>query len=397
MKRVILINLVVVILLFTVLEIGARWIDRTDVGRLRPAPDTAEDFGNFSGLLEYAKRLGRVQESMTGGGGIDYEPYTVLILKPDFPFKIHNIDYTSNSMGLRAPEISMQKPAGVFRIVILGGSTVEGGFNEDWTISRYLQKHIEKKYPNAQVINGGVLGYSSKNELMLLITKIVALQPDMVVVFDGRNDIYYSALPGWKKWLEPDYAEHKQALQSLVNYPTGYMLLAHTAKHFVKKSSLIKTVFRWLTRSGYSVYPRDIKIQQAGVDAYLDNLQLIKVVLEAKGILGLIAFQPTLGYCKDMLTDYERSVMDYLSRVEKTDWLLQIKSHWPIIGRQISLLPPSAHVRFYDMSCVFSNTKETAYIDSVHYVPLGSRIIAANLANVIVRDYGEMIRGKLRR
>ena len=55
----------------------------------------------------------------------------------------------------------------------MGGSTVEGGFNDQWIISTYLGQELKKYYPGAEVINAGIVGYSSQEELALLQTKIL--------------------------------------------------------------------------------------------------------------------------------------------------------------------------------------------------------------------------------
>lgn len=385
----ILISLVALILFFGFFEAGFIIYGKFKFDNFPPAPDSAEGFGNFGGFLNYLKQLGYAQDFYSGSGAI-YAPYTITALKPNFDFKIKNIDYTGNSLGFRAGEIAMPKPNNIYRIFILGGSTVEGGFNEKWMISSYLQNKLQELTPDKkiEVINAGVIGYFSQNELILLETKIFDLEPDLVVIFDGRNDIYYSVLPGWKKRENGDYLAQQKILDSFINYPSLRQLLAYDAKILVKKSSFLTGLFRMVFRQGASsVYPNNIQINNEGAEAYLDNLKLAKAVLESKGVKGALVFQPTLGYCKDNVSDYEISVINYLKDVEKTNWINEIKVWWPRVGDMVKNIPDSENVKTYDLSCLFKDFKDTVYIDSVHYVPESYQEIGEKLAEIIKSDF----------
>lgn len=390
--KVVVINVLVLGILFAILEVGARYLDRRMPLELPPAPETADAFGTFQSFLDYAKQLGSVQEQMTGGGGIDYEPYTVITLKPNFKFKIKNIDYTTNSLGFRSREVVAPKAKRTKRIVILGGSTVQGGLNQQWTISHYLESALRKKNPNVEVVNAGILGFSSSTELSLMINKVLDLEPDLVLVFDGRNDVFYASLPDWVKRKGPDYVEHKQALDTLVNHPTAGSLLTYQLKFLAKQSAFVTRLFRMIFRREVAnTYPKVIKVREEGISTYLENLALMKAVLESRKIPGIFAFQPTLGYCKPNLSAYEKTIIGYLNEVERTDWMKQIGVIWPAVARRHAAMPGSTAVGFHDLSCLFERNIETAYVDSVHYSPVGYRMIGERLADIVVRDHAVLL------
>jgi hypothetical protein len=72
-----------------------------------------------------------------------------------------------NSLGLRGPEINLRAP-GRRRILLLGDSvTVGWGVNDDETFAALLQS----RHANWDVLNGGVAGYSTRNEWGLLRQK----------------------------------------------------------------------------------------------------------------------------------------------------------------------------------------------------------------------------------
>lgn len=386
-----------VFLVLIVLEAGTRIYEEIKLKNFPPVPGRAEDFGNFENLLKYYKDYGYVQDYYASPRGTanDFTPYAGMLPKPNLSVKIKNIDYTTNALGFReSREISLPKPAGVFRIFLLGGSTVWGGFNDDWIISRYLEEELSKSprlglgIEGFEVINAGVLGHASVNELILIETKIIDLAPDLVVVFDGFNDLQYTALPTWKPGEARDYLEAKQNLDLLVNSPSIFYLTGDIAKLLVKKSRFLTGAFRFFfRRDTLSVYPREAKIPDQGVSSYVDNLRLMKAVLETENTRGLLVFQPNLSYCKDNLSPYERSIVDYLKDKEKTNWFSEAGKTWPRVAKMVSAIPDSGLVKVKDASCLFKDLKETVYIDSVHYVPSSYKMIADYLAQVIRNDF----------
>lgn len=99
-----------------------------------------------------------------------------------------------NSHGFRGPEISTPKPAGVFRIVITGGSTTYGEFIEDDadTFPAKLQTILRTLTGNdaIEVVNGGVPGYCSWESLGNLAFRLLEFEPDLVIPYEGVNDVH---------------------------------------------------------------------------------------------------------------------------------------------------------------------------------------------------------------
>lgn len=391
MKKVIIINIIVVVFIFIALEITSiLWGRMEDAALL--APENAEQFADFESWLKYCTKEGNLERRLMGGHKRVFEPYTVSLLKPNYTFKIRNFNYCSNSLGLRSEEIATPKPANTRRIFILGGSTVEGGLNEYWTVAHYLSKKLKQSHENLEVINAGIAGFGSQNELALLQTRILDLQPDLVIIFDGRNDLYYSITPYWENRRGEDYFSQKRALDGLIDNPTFFTLTGNLARFIATKSSILTRAFDLVFRQKPPhVYPHEAKIQEKAVQTYVDNLRLIKAVLETEGINGIIAFQPTLGYGKQKLSPYEHSIADYLRKVEDTDWLTQVATTWPVVAKRVAALPQSGLVKTCDLSRLFENTTETAYIDSCHYVPLGNQMIGEKLAEIVDTEFNKVL------
>lgn len=102
---------------------------------------------------------------------------------------------TVNSSGFRGPEISAEKAAGVFRIAVLGDSYIEAlQVNENASLCFQIQYILNtaNRIPNRkyEVINCGVSGYGTAQELQMLRHHVLQLQPDAVLLaVYPENDI----------------------------------------------------------------------------------------------------------------------------------------------------------------------------------------------------------------
>ncbi|QEF99416.1 GDSL-like Lipase/Acylhydrolase [Stieleria maiorica] len=103
-----------------------------------------------------------------------------------------------NSMGFYGPEFVADKPDGVFRIVCLGDSCTHFG---PVTYSDMLRGYLDRVAPGEfEVINGGVIGYTSFQGKRLLETEVTGWDPDLVTVYFGWND----------HWLARGYQDKDQ-------------------------------------------------------------------------------------------------------------------------------------------------------------------------------------------
>ena len=100
---------------------------------------------------------------------------------------------TINSLGFRGDEFSIVKSNDVFRIFMIGGSTMfgHGATSDQTTIPGYVQQFFQNHDDEfkIEIINGGIQGADSYAELKLIETKLISYSPDMVIVYDGWNDL----------------------------------------------------------------------------------------------------------------------------------------------------------------------------------------------------------------
>ena len=95
-----------------------------------------------------------------------------------------------NAMGFRGPPVTVPKPPGTYRVVLLGGSTSHGCLvNDDETIDAHLRAalRVPGRAP-VEVVNLGFDALDAICEQERLAAEGVALEPDAVIVHTGIND-----------------------------------------------------------------------------------------------------------------------------------------------------------------------------------------------------------------
>lgn len=90
------------------------------------------------------------------------------------------IEYRINSKGLRDAETSYRKPAGTFRIVLVGTSKA---FGAGVPLSRHYSTLLEGLFKNVEVINLSVGGFGVDQQLLFLREEGFRYEPDMVLLY----------------------------------------------------------------------------------------------------------------------------------------------------------------------------------------------------------------------
>ena len=114
-------------------------------------------------------------------------------LHPNFQgSSVWGVPFRINAFGFRGPELAPRKPAGVFRVLLLGDSIVMGsGASERDTLPAILEQTLSRRRPERkfEVINAGVSGYGLPEEYLVLKEDGLALSPDLVVLGFCLNDV----------------------------------------------------------------------------------------------------------------------------------------------------------------------------------------------------------------
>ena len=139
---------------------------------------------------------------------------------PNTHTKFEGFDVLINSDGFRSREHSLQKEKNTYRIVLLGDSVAFGRLMPfEHGLSNRLEIALKNFCPqkNFEVLNMGVEGYNSIQELEMLKTKGLKYNPDLVIVYYSFND--------------PDYPEY----YFKKNFVNRHSVLARYIEYKIKK------------------------------------------------------------------------------------------------------------------------------------------------------------------
>lgn len=142
-----------------------------------------------------------------------------------------HVRYDVNELGLRDdPMSSPAKPAGTFRVLVLGDSFVQG-----YTVDRrdlfvdLLENWWQAEGRKVDVVNVGTEGWSTDQEVAWFEKNGAAFQPDVVVICPYENDIYWSGQTHYRRFPKPRYTPFGDREQGVLQDPGAKPWYEHTA------------------------------------------------------------------------------------------------------------------------------------------------------------------------
>lgn len=101
-----------------------------------------------------------------------------------------DVRFVTNNRGFRNNEdIQYDKAEGELRVISLGDSHTQGyKIRQEYTFSSVIERYLRKQNYQATVINAGVAGFSTAEELVFLENEGFKYKPDVVVLGFSIND-----------------------------------------------------------------------------------------------------------------------------------------------------------------------------------------------------------------
>jgi lysophospholipase L1-like esterase len=272
-------------------------------------------------------------------------------------------------------------------IFVFGGSTLWGvGARDDATIPSFLAKELKDRGIDSEVINFGESGYVSTQEVVALLRELQKGHvPDLVIFYDGVNDVY-SAYQQKIAGL-PENESHRVQEFNLTR-PTGQeSLRALFLRGAVERLSLVRLSRGVLRRLGAaapaeaavaywsatdnSIAGREDLLRQV-VSVYEGNVHMVKTLGEAYGFKTLFYWQPTI-FSKTHLTAYEET------QRKSVEGLQPFCQGVYALAYQGDLAVKHDGV-FRDLSGIFAEVTEPVFIDWCHISEWGNEGIAEQMA-----------------
>lgn len=146
-------------------------------------------FLEVSGQIGYRFTKGKwlfLEAPLRASDFMEMHPWLVAAPKPGTSGILETLKITHNSYGTRGPEFKVVKDPSKIRIITLGGSSTYCiGISDEDTWPYKLQKELGEKY---EIINFGVMGYTTAENLIQTALTISDLKPDIAIYYEGWND-----------------------------------------------------------------------------------------------------------------------------------------------------------------------------------------------------------------
>ena len=151
----------------------------------------AFSFGEIMVRLLYKSRIDLFPRYHTD---YHYGRYTIRGIRPNATYWTTSVDgswkFVTNSKGFRnTKEFTYAKPPNALRVLSLGDSHTQGyEVRQEHTYSAVLERFLNFRGKEAEVINAGVSGFGTAEEVAFLENEGIRYSPDVVVLGFFAND-----------------------------------------------------------------------------------------------------------------------------------------------------------------------------------------------------------------
>lgn len=146
---------------------------------------TQDQFRFYGTLEQNQKRFEKTGESAS-----KYVPHRYVGYVPSPGYR-RGLNY-HNDLGYRGEAFTADKPENEYRVVCVGGSTTYTALVEapSDAYPAVMERELnERGFDHVRVINAGAEGWSSWETLVNFQFRVLDLQPDMIIIYHGINDV----------------------------------------------------------------------------------------------------------------------------------------------------------------------------------------------------------------
>ena len=277
-----------------------------------------------------------------------------------------------NSLGFRGPEIESPKPPGTIRLAFLGASTTycaEASGN-DTTWPELVWRAVSQARPGARFdyLNAAVSGYSTASSLKNLDYRVRPLGPDVIVAYEGFNDLSYDTAA----------LARRQGLRAGARDEESW-LSRHSMLWFLVEKNV--TIWRLQTQDnarGQTLSP-DFEELSRGFEQRLS--ELVAASQQVAPVVAIATMAPRLR--RVQAPDEQRRAavtaryyMPYLS----IDAILDAYDAYNRAIRRVAARRGAVLIEASDAVAPDS----THYADSVHFTDAGSQSMAERVSSVLL-------------
>lgn len=286
----------------------------------------------------------------------------------NYPFQKNvTIRFTNNSYGFRTREFPRKKGPDDFYVLCFGGSTTWGcSDSNDNTWPGVLERKLKERYPRRRifVFNLAIDAGCSPMSLVNYCLVGVHLQPDLVVVYHGVNELWTGL---GAKDFQTDYSHSLKDVDARRLNPVWRGFQAHLpnwAFHSAVVSVMTKLVDDSLGTNDLGVsleekdFPRD-EDPLKGIEVFFQNLRTMAAIAEGHGTRIIFSTFHWFDDGDAKTSRFNQELRKFLS---------------------------DNGLAFVDQARLLPHHEPAIHIDPVHFTQLGRNMLAENFANFIVKQ-----------
>jgi hypothetical protein len=335
-----------------------------------------------------------------------FDPYKNILPTPNY---VDTRGVQHNSVGFRrSTEVSVEKPAGTYRIFLMGASTGYG-LGGNWphidnsfpvlknseTIDAYLEQELSRHYPGRrfEVINAAITSTWTHHNLIYLNQTVLKYQPDMVLFLDGFNDYYF---------YDPHHDQfggytYSLPSRSIMGDPTLGSLLYGTGWWLFRKSAFIHEVARAASNVKLLLSRRPVRrpidVDRAAAQhqqVYSNNALKMEersgLIVRNEGAIPVFLLQPMLILERDRagMTEIEQRLFQFNVDSYLPNYEGFVQRAAAYIRTRNSEMAAKVGGAFIDLTGIYKTTSGQIYTDYCHLTPLGNQIAAKHIADGIL-------------
>lgn len=329
---------------------------------------------------------GEEMSSMQGPLKLALAPYTTY---KNFPSQ-HSPQYNINARGLRGEEIAAEDSTP--KIVWVGGSAAFGlGVDTDRdTISSILEPSL-RPY---RMLNAGVVGFVSGQELTYLVTDLIDYRPSVVIAYDGWNDlaqsIYFQRTANEVGININFFIFEDQLVQNYQTEVNPIISLKRSVRAISDESLLLAKFREIIARARYRTPVADKTLLSAIAQTYANNMRKMAKFSASCGAKFIVVFQPELGQ-KVHPTRTEQSLLN-----TGVAGIRNYQEDFPLMYREFltrsKQLLTEDGIKWIDINdnLKFVESDEELFRDVVHTNRRGNEIVA----QIVGAAIGDMTRNQ---
>jgi lysophospholipase L1-like esterase len=291
------------------------------------------------------------------------------LLNPNRVYGGSRATIRSNSMGLRSPEISIERSSPSFRVAVIGASSVMGIHareNED-TFPAILERRLSEagRWPKVEVINAGIAGYTVKDQSRLLEKLILPLRPDLIVLYPGVNDLSRLCRPA---------SQSRASREPLATV---------NAPRFLLLSNLVRKNTIWFRHAP----ARGARVDPSSIDPRPYEREIRKMV-ELSGGQGakVMILANARSYTRDQPLDVQMKLSEtarYYSYCFDLNALHDLSDRY---NGHIRKVAGDTQTWFVPLDQHLTGGSRH-FVDATHFTAVGENLVADVLAKSIIENY----------